>query len=579
MEGADFISFGDISQKQPFDTKREPGLTFDNKTEVERKEIQRAHRLAAKRAHKKEKSDAKKARKENAILHRRATKNREKYNKNKERNAIRDIEAERKKIRRQALDQYKNITGEKFEGLGRPVLPEGKSVPEGEENMFALWDLGDEEIVKRIRGHKAKKREAARKLRRSQMEMKKLNRALKARRKECENRGEVFDVQAVTKEILEAQGKEKDKEAEGEDDGWEDEVEEGEGEKKGKRTAEGDVDGEPSAKKSKMSNGDAREEVGADGKKKKKGPNIPKLNLALLDDATIAARVAKEKKKTRTYLKKIDAVATSLDGVDGNNKPVKKEKKKRKDSNAGDEKPVVEDTEMAETTTPKKEKKESKKKKKDMASEEEKPEVAGEVKPTENTEIAEATTPKESKKKKKSKDAEEEKIVEQDTEVLEPTTSKKDKKKKKDKTSEEDQPTEEAVEVVTPKKDSKKKNKDKSSTKEVSIDPETTSNPESKKKKKDKSSKSDPDAKSSKKRKAEAEPVVAAQWNPEALGGDAERKRGKVATNGEGGKGGEGDKGKTKGEIEKVQSELERQYEMGMKMKHDGGGKRRGLGA
>ena len=32
-------------------------------------------------------------------------------------------------------------------------------------------------------------------------------------------------------------------------------------------------------------------------------------------------------------------------------------------------------------------------------------------------------------------------------------------------------------------------------------------------------------------------------------------------------------------DITKVQSELERQYELGMKMKHDGGARRRGLGA
>lgn len=41
----------------------------------------------------------------------------------------------------------------------KPVLPEGISVPEGEENWIALWDLPDEEVERRV--IRAKRRAAA----------------------------------------------------------------------------------------------------------------------------------------------------------------------------------------------------------------------------------------------------------------------------------------------------------------------------------------------------------------------------------------------------------------------------------
>jgi hypothetical protein len=77
------------------------------------------------------------------------------------------------------------------------------------------------------------------------------------------------------------------------------------------------------------------------------------------------------------------------------------------------------------------------------------------------------------------------------------------------------------------------------------------------------------------------------QWNPDALAGDDARKSKFMRLLGAGkGKADISKKPKvetaakkTAEQISRVQSELERQYEMGMKMKHDGGSKRRGLGA
>jgi hypothetical protein len=515
-------------------------------------------RLAAKRAHKKEKSDAKKARKENAVLHRRMTKNSEKYSKNKDRNAARDLQGERAKIRRSAEDQFKKLTGARFEGLGRPVLPEGVEVPEGEENFFALLDLTDEEVKKRLAKKKTAKRDAARKLRRQQMEMKKLNRALKARRKECENKGMVFDVQVATKEILDAQGGKDDEE----DEEWEDQSENGEGE-----------GGEPTVATSKRSAEDEITEEPKPKKKKKNPPNIPKINMTLLDPASVTSRIAKEKKKTRRYLKKIDAVAISLETGEELGPPKKKEKKAK----------AVGEVEEGEKKQ-KEEKREEKKKKK-----------------AERAEKAEQEDEKERKEQKKEEKKRKKAAKEEEKEVEAVTLSKEDKgsSKKKKKTEE----TEENVEAVPAPKEKSLKKKKKDVEEEIEAVP-APKEKSSKKKKKTEEAEEDIEAaptvkeKSSKKRKHKSsedvetpteDGVVAAQWNPDALSGDAERKTkflrllggGKAAvagdSNGVSVVGG-GKKSK-KGEIEKVQGELERQYEMGMKMKHDGGGKRRGLGA
>jgi hypothetical protein len=65
------------------------------------------------------------------------------------------------------------------------------------------------------------------------------------------------------------------------------------------------------------------------------------------------------------------------------------------------------------------------------------------------------------------------------------------------------------------------------------------------------------------------------------LSGDAARKDKFLRLLGAGKANGEGSSKKVKAEVdlEKVQNNLERQFDAGVKMKHEGGGKRRGLGA
>lgn len=78
--------------------------------------------------------------------------------------------------------------------------------------------------------------------------------------------------------------------------------------------------------------------------------------------------------------------------------------------------------------------------------------------------------------------------------------------------------------------------------------------------------------------------AAAEQWNPDALTGGEARKAKFLRLLGAGKSNGPTAASKPKphtatAAITKVQSELERQYEAGMKLKHDGGSKRRGIGA
>jgi hypothetical protein len=87
---------------------------------------------------------------------------------------------------------------------------------------------------------------------------------------------------------------------------------------------------------------------------------------------------------------------------------------------------------------------------------------------------------------------------------------------------------------------------------------------------------------------AKRDPVASAaeQWNPDALGGDAVRRNKFLRLLGAG-KASSGDTALRPRnklnvgsmDIGKVQNELERQFEAGVRLKHDGLGKRRGLGA
>ena len=77
--------------------------------EWERKQRDREYRVASRREKRNRKGDEKKQRKLNATILRRMTRNPDKYNKNAERNRLRDIEGERRKIWQAAIHQVQTL--------------------------------------------------------------------------------------------------------------------------------------------------------------------------------------------------------------------------------------------------------------------------------------------------------------------------------------------------------------------------------------------------------------------------------------------------------------------------------------
>lgn len=184
-----------------------------------------------------------------------------------------------------------------------------------------------------------------------------------------------------------------------------------------------------------------------------------------------------------------------------------------------------------------------------------------------------------------------------DEEEAEVKSEKKHKKSKKD-------AVEPAVAEVKEEKRSKKK-KDSEDSEEGNLDNEKAARKEKKRLKKEKKEKKAAaalkDAEDAKAKEAEAEkvkdksskkarqpklaaqPVASAdQWNPDALTGDAARKNKFLRLLGAGkGAGIEAAPKKQQAsdkDIQRVESELERQFAAGIRMKHGGMGKRTGLG-
>ncbi|CZR57891.1 uncharacterized protein PAC_07780 [Phialocephala subalpina] len=571
-------------------------------TKEERSRIAREIRLAQKKAHKKEKADAKKARKLNGILHRRATKNPEKYTKNKERNRQRDIDLERQKIQYGAVRQCEQLAAKhdpsgKLFNVGeviatpegkikskaalqreaereaekkakeeeprnkkisknqlkrqemlkpkpvppKPVIPKGIKLPEGEEDLVALWDITDQEIDARLKAQKAAKRQAGKDLRKMQKEKKKLNQAMKLRKKECAYAGVTWDSERVRREIIARMTKDAEDESDSDSDSSED-----------------DSDDE--------SQSDGETEVA------KKLPKVkaPKLDLELLAKAEEVERQRAEKKaeakRKRREERKAKAEEEAKEAEEARaaeevaRKAEKKAEKKRKRSKDDDDEPEVS------------EKKEKSRKPK-VKSEESEPAASGGDAPVK-------------KKQKKSKTVEK---VEAITGAQKPA-----RKNRKSKTVDVEAAVAEQDEPVKKSKKSKRTHAELTS-EPASVEEDEPVKPKKKKIKVQESNDEKLDqqiAEREVKMKAEeAARKGAVQWNPDALMGDAARKDKFLRLLGAGKNGPVGaqadtkkvkEKSKDKKSVEditKVQSELERQYEAGMKLKHDGGSKRRGLGA
>ncbi|KAH7409060.1 small acidic protein family-domain-containing protein [Cadophora sp. MPI-SDFR-AT-0126] len=566
-------------------------------TPEERKAIAREIRLAQRKDKKRIKSEAKQQRKLNDLLHRKLNRNTEKYSKNKDRNKQRAIDLERQRIRADAVKQAEHLaaihdpSGKMFnvgeiiilpggivkskEGMRKaaeakeqkdreegernaiekrckdaemaakleaeeaqravdhglpapthfpakealksmqrpkkiskkqlhrqeqlkpqpippkPVIPEGISLPEGEEDLLALWDITDEQILKRLADRKREKAKSRKQLIKIQQENKKLNKALKVRKREADNAGVIFDKEKARREILAAVTKPTDLTT------------------KSDSSSGSDSDSESEDENVKV----------AKGKKLKAAP-APKLNLELIEKAAEIERARKEKKQAA--------------------KTKRRQERKQK---AAEEAARLEAEKLAQTNV-----------------------------------VEDDQTVKEAKASRREKNAAKR------AEKLAKTANGESSSKKRKRTE-----IEEVISQDDPKKEkSHKKKKSKSETETVQ-----DTRPVKKVKKVKESSDERLDkalAEQEAKMAAEAEknddgPAHGAeQWNPDALTGDAARRNKFLRLLGAGkgsSKGVEKDKkDKDNGvNIKKIQEELERQFEAGVKMKHDGGSKKRGLGA
>lgn len=405
----------------------------------------------------------------------------------------------------------------------KPVLPEGITIPAGEENLIELWDVDDQGIQARLTRQKSEKRASAGALKRRQQEQKEFNRALKVKKKQAANKGILFDPEQAKREILgemtETEESDSDAKAEAKsdaDDGSEgsdstsdsdddsdsdsdseEKQEEAPKPKKHKRSAEEPAEGQPEAKKSKTSSsGEPSEKKKV--KKYNPPPDGPRINMNIVTEEDIANRVKKEQHRVKLDLRRQEKLQKRIEEGDVRTLQavgLLKRNRKRDD----------------ETPEEKAERRAKRAAKKAMIE-------ARKADPEEQARRAKLkegyAAKKEAKKAEKRKARRLEKIAK-----------------------------------------AEKKRKRSSFTRGDSA------------------------------KRVKTENGDAQQWNPDALSGDAARKdkflrllgAGKSNGNGEGssGKGGQ----KKEVDLEKVQNDLERQFEAGVKMKHEGGAKRRGLGA
>ncbi|KAL2068674.1 hypothetical protein VTL71DRAFT_15012 [Oculimacula yallundae] len=604
-------------QHEVVDVESHPrrGPKVIGETKEDRKAIAREIRLSQRKEKKKIKSEAKQQRKLNDRLHRKLNRNTEKYDKNKDRNKQRAIDLERQRIRTDAVKQVERLaaihdpSGKMFnvgevivlpggfvkskEGMRRaaeakeqkdkeeaqrkaienrykaaetaakleaeeaqraidqglpapteypakealkrmtkpkkiskkqlqrqeqlkpqavppkPIIPDGISLPEEEEDLLALWDITDAQITKRLAEKKKNKAKSRKELITIQKENKKLNRALKVKKREADNLGVIFDKEKVRKEILAQLAQPKKTTSDSSSDSSSDSNSDSESDSSPDSDSESD-DGEVKPKK-----------------KKSQGAPLPKLNLELIEKAEQIQKAHKEKKQNAK----------------------EKRRQERRQKAAEEAAKAAEEAAnfLSEKGTNVTQEEEAKQSRREKKAAKKLAKATGDVssskkrKRTEDVQVVAEEKPEKeiSHKQKKSK------LEVTEVEAVEDTRpAKKDKKEKKEKKAKESR--DDRLDKVIAEREAKLK-----------------------------ANASDDDGPSH----------GAEQWNPDALTGDAARKdkflRLLGASKGPS-KGVEKDKKKKKDtgvDIVKIQEELERQFEAGVKMKHDGGPKKRGLGA
>lgn len=384
-------------------------------------------------------------------------------------------------------------------------------MPEGEEDLLALWDITDEKITKRLIEQKKQKVASRKDLKKIQKENKKLNKALKIMKRQADNAGIIFDKVKARAEILAAQRQTASESASGSDS-----------------ASDSGSDSESDS----QSDGGVQVEDENSEEKEPKQAQPPELDLILIEKADEIDSAHKEKKQAAR----------------------EQRKRGRKQAKTAEEHAAEEARRLAEEAAQAEETRKAKKAAKKAAK------ANGEE--------------SSSKKRKRSKDEEEEVVEDK---------GKKDKSHKKQKSKSES--TVQELEVEVDKKKSKKRKAKENDEAQQGTEKKTKTK-ESNDDKLDRVI-TEPAAKRAVEVSYDESPSHGAeQWNPDALTGDAARKNKFLRLLGAG-KGGSKEKEKKDKKIvkkpgvniEKIQAELERQFEAGASRKHDGGGKKRGLGA
>ncbi len=462
----------------------------------------------------------------------------------------------------------------------KPVIPEGISLPEGEEDLLALWDITDEEISRRLRAQKKQKINAGKNLRKIQKEQKKFNRAMKVRKKQAANAGVLWDPEKAKKEILGEMEKADWGDDASHSDSDSDSDSDSEAETNGKRKKTSSGDNEDSDSSSNLDS-DSDSDSGSDSdsetgpkkpkKKKKKGMpqvNRPRLNLELLEQSARITKEQEEKKRNARLRRRAERRATAAQEAAKAAAAALLAKREAEEERARKSRPV---SLLAE-------------------------EVAGELKSSKKRKRSSEEEPEQNGKKIKSDDAE---LSEEAKAALKRLK----RKEKKEQRRQERVAREPEALMSTNEAKAKVDSKDDKLDREIA----------------EREAKLRAGNKDAEKQGPQYV-KIAKQWNPDALLGDQERKvkflkllggskyldketpqekaereklerkkakkerqdaRGKNAAKKErrAARKAEHAAAEKAEQIAKVQSDLEKQYDAGMKLKHEGGGHRRGLGA
>jgi len=503
----------------------------------------------------------------------------------------------------------------------KPVIPEGIALPEGEENLLELWDITDEEIAKRLRSKKKEKIIAGKTLRKIQKEQKKFNRAMKVRKKQAANAGVLWDPEKAKKEILGEMEKadwgdedSSDSESESESD---DDLEAEANGKNGKKASSEDNEGEDSdSSSSSDSSSDSDSDADSDGsrageekekrkKKKKKGMpkvNRPRLDLELLEQSAKIKQALEDKKRNARLKRRAERrekAAQEKAKMEAEAEAARIEAARIEAEKAEQ---AEEQAEQASASEEKATKGKSSKKRK--RSSEEEPEQKGKKTKTDDLDSEEEAKRKEKKRKRKEEKRKQKENIE----------GKKEKERQAEKELQAQYlaSTAEAISKVESKDDRLDREiaerearlRAENQEAEESEGPQYTKvsqnwNPDAlmgDKERREKfmkllgAKKAKKGPKKTPNEKVETEKEKAAREKKEKLAAKVtqpnvvERKEKKAARRAarkaEEQAAAEAAAAAAKAEqISRMQSDLEKQYEAGMKLKHDGGSKRRGLGA